>query len=174
MNCKICGKKLKGFTVMVARDNLDTGEKEIHYIHVKCFSDSIKSFTQEIINEVGEFKLEENERDDMEFQESPRSAEVEAKPKESKEKQIERHKNDAMVDIEKAQIEKEGLTWLCLVNDPSSYYAVRQMLSLKGIDMRVEQFEELAAVFIQLTRKAMLKAAMRTSQMPLNEAKKSV
>lgn len=71
-----------------------------------------------------------------------------------REAQATKYREQAMIDINEGIKQKDTATWLNLVNDPSSYYAVREMIGLKGIDMTVEHFEELAALFIHLAHKA--------------------
>ena len=165
MKCSDCNEEIIGHSVGVVREDAETGKTKRFILHPECFLLWIETFRTQI--ERGEY-VDFERKEDM-----PKSAEVADKPKEKLEDKVKRYKSEAMIDIQKAQEEKDGLLFLCLVNDPASYYAIRQMLSLKGIDMRVEQFEELAAIYIQLVRKAMLKAAQRTAQMPLKETNES-
>lgn len=163
MNCAVCREPIDGMAVDVGRLDIKTNQLKRFFIHPECFLEKFEEFKE---------KAEKGGEMDFEKEDMPRTAEKKVvSAAEEKEKRIEHYKQTAYLDIQKAQAEKEGVVWLCMVNDPASYYAVRQIISLKGIDMSVDQFEELAAIFIQLTRKAILRASTKSAQMPMPEVK---
>lgn len=136
MICRVCHEPIDGPQVEVARR--DGPKVQLFYLHMACFEQKYDEFRE------WKHTLPEG------FEVKPKKEE----PLLTKEEQIDEYKHRAMSYFEEAQEEKKGEIWLKIVNNPGCYFAVRQLISLRGADMSVELFEEIAAIFVVLMKHA--------------------
>lgn len=166
MKCRVCKKEIKGNPAIVQRLDVTSGDTESIPMHYTCFLLKYSEFKEKLERgDLVDFSQRSDEVEDPEL--NLTVSEVRKREERAEKSRLESIKIQG--DAEK---EKEGTTWLCMVNDPAHYYAVRNIIALKGIDMTVDQFEELSALFLVLANRSRFRALQQRSAHEFPQGKK--